>query len=880
MATLAQIQEAARLKRAWTPISEAVSQVRTATPVTTTPVTPTPTTPTQQFPSQPINQQTVSGVNGETFQVAPVNQQGITPQAPQSVAPTQPVQPTTPTTPTPVDKTAEIQAKNQAQMEANAQKSQLAIQERKKATEDAKLASIPTDQKWIVQSLISWVSVPAQNTAAYRNANTIYTQFKKYNSMTDTELLSNLKQGNIGSELDGYLQSNPNYTLAKQKLAQEQKIASLNRIGQSVMNVAGWKEPVDLWDLTSVEAKYNPPVGVNEQAYLDHVTNNADVIRTGTELKKISTQISEASTAYNSALKDLQKQYSGKLSASALLTLMGSRTRDTKDLIDSLVNAKDLAKGDFDLAMKMAEGEYGAIQADIKAQQDIETENRKNQAAKDLEFYKAQLWLDTKQAEFDQQIAQKAQAMNDPTTAISTMVEEYKKLGIPFSRSTQQIISDFQTSGLDLPTYLSNLQSTIQAKPEYQKIQSLQMGQLSDVQKMQLGYQQDINKMAIGNQYDLTKMGINNQQDLQKLMLSYNLGNQKDIQSSKIDLMGKWFTPDQADAIVRTATGNWKWATWETLLSAPNSTIIPSRLSETTNPNGGKECGEYVNDIVGSWTVGSTWASKSSKIDSSITVPTVGNTAVWIPDPSNPTFAQYGHAGIITEVNGNNVTIKSSNYNWQGEISTITIPISEITKTGGFIGTAIKWPWKTSWLNKDEVKNINGLYDDLKTIDTFKNWKAISSQVTWFNDLKNKELNGSDIQGLITNYAKVLDPTSVVRESEFAMAQKWANQWAIDRAKTSIATYLNGGSAVLSKEAQEALKSAMGRRFDAVKEAYVNEVDAQVARGKQMGMPVTWENLTGESRDSYTKWAQPTQWNLVISKEAALDLYNKWKANQ
>lgn len=503
-----------------------------------------------------------------------------------------------------------------------------------------------------------------------------------------------------------------------------------------------------------------------------------------------------------------------------------------------------------------------------------------SELAKENAVFEANLWLQTKQAEFEQWLAQQAEMAKDPTTAIWGILSQFQKLGITSDMDVAGHIASFQASGLSLPEYTKQMIENFKAKPEYQKAMQLQMGQLSDAQKMSLGYQQDLNKMAISNQYDLTKMGINNQQDLEKLMLNYNLGNQKDIQSSKIDLMGKWFTPDQADAIVRTATGNWKWATGETLLSAPDSTVIPSRLSETTNPNGWKECGEYVNDIVGSGTVGSTWASKSSKIDSSITVPTVGNTAVWIPDPNNPDFAQYGHAWVITDTDGVNVTIKSSNLNWQGEISTITVPISEIQKTGGFIGTAIKWPWKTSWLNKDEVKNINGLYDDLKTIDTFKNWKAISSQVTWFNDLKNKELNGSDIQGLITNYAKVLDPTSVVRESEFAMAQKWASQGAIDRAKTSIATYLNWGSAVLSKEAQEALKSAMGRRFDAVKEAYVNEVDAQVARGKQMWMPVTWENLTGESRESYTKGTQPSQWNLVISKEAALDLYTKWKNNQ
>ena len=123
------------------------------------------------------------------------------------------------------------------------------------------------------------------------------------------------------------------------------------------------------------------------------------------------------------------------MSPSALITLMTSRTKDTKELLDSLESQRTLIEGDFDLAMKMAEGEYGAVKEDIKYQQDIEKEQRTMQNS-----------LALSQMQFDQQIAQQAQAMNDPTTAISTMVEEYKKLGIPFSRSTQQIIADFQAS--------------------------------------------------------------------------------------------------------------------------------------------------------------------------------------------------------------------------------------------------------------------------------------------------------------------------------------------------------------------------------------------------------------------------------------------------
>lgn len=50
------------------------------------------------------------------------------------------------------------------------------------------------------------------------------------------------------------------------------------------------------------------------------------------------------------------------------------------------------------------------------------------------------------QAQFDQKLAQQTQLTNDPTTAITTIIDEYKKLGVPFSRSTQQVIQDFETS--------------------------------------------------------------------------------------------------------------------------------------------------------------------------------------------------------------------------------------------------------------------------------------------------------------------------------------------------------------------------------------------------------------------------------------------------
>ena len=66
---------------------------------------------------------------------------------------------------------------------------------------------------------------------------------------------------------------------------------------------------------------------------------------------------------------------------------------------------------------------------------------------------------------------------------------------------------------------------------------------------------------------------------------------------------------DQADAIVRNETGNWNGVTGEKLIYVDDGTFIKSSLQNTTNPNGGIECAEYISKMIGS-RVGSTYADK------------------------------------------------------------------------------------------------------------------------------------------------------------------------------------------------------------------------------------------------------------------------------
>lgn len=79
---------------------------------------------------------------------------------------------------------------------------------------------------------------------------------------------------------------------------------------------------------------------------------------------------------------------------------MSSRTKQATDEIDALNSSLSLTTADLKTAMEMAKGEYEATSADITLQSDIAKEQRQMDNA-----------LALNQAEYDQKIAQQAQAM-------------------------------------------------------------------------------------------------------------------------------------------------------------------------------------------------------------------------------------------------------------------------------------------------------------------------------------------------------------------------------------------------------------------------------------------------------------------------------------
>ena len=368
----------------------------------------------------------------------------------------------------------------------------------KKAQIDGFLAgqNKPLDKTTALSGMMAWTPPPVQNTPEYRAAQNTYANFQKFNGMTVPQLVDNLKQGEITTEMNNLLAQNPNYQLAKQEMQAYQNTQNINNAVNGFSSGINGKE-IDTPDyLQALSDKILTKLGLSEtsaqQAFKDIVTNDSKVVEYTNQLSAINRQVADTTKLLNDGYKDLKAQY-GDMPSSALITLMNSRFSTANDTLANLNNSKSYLEADLKNAVEMARGEYEA------AAQDIQQNNALRNNVLGQAIW-AEFNIATKQIEDEIDRKAKAAALKDPATAIQTVMDEYKKLGIPFTSTIQSRLAEFEASGLPLADYLTQMTQNIQASPAYQKYKSLQEGQLSDKEKSDLWYAQDIANIRLQNE--------------------------------------------------------------------------------------------------------------------------------------------------------------------------------------------------------------------------------------------------------------------------------------------------------------------------------------------------------------------------------------------
>lgn len=147
------------------------------------------------------------------------------------------------------------------------------------------------------------------------------------------------------------------------------------------------------------------------------------------------------------------------------------------DELNQLYNKQSSLKANVDYATNLAEKMFGykieQNKEKVAQEQALAQEQRQFTRQKELAQYNAQLGLETNQAEFDQKVKQQAQLASDPYTAISTVMDEYKKLGVPFTQSIATKVTDanaFIANGGTIGGYVDKMIGDIQKKPEYKAL--------------------------------------------------------------------------------------------------------------------------------------------------------------------------------------------------------------------------------------------------------------------------------------------------------------------------------------------------------------------------------------------------------------------------
>ena len=177
-----------------------------------------------------------------------------------------------------------------------------------------------------------------------------------------------------------------------------------------------------------------------------------------------------------------------------------------------------------------------------------------------------------------------------------------------------------------------------------------------------------------------------------------------------------------------------------------------------------------------------------------------------------------------------------------------------ITDIQARIATADKAASNSSSNSNQMIDNERALLTAFNNSPIVKEYNAAKQAYQMIGSISSVSKNPAQHQALITKYAKFLDPTSVVRESEFAITKKYS-QSKLNQISKEIQHAMNG-TGVLSKDAIEAIQGATKELFNSYAgnyESFKKQMEGLAARQGMNPENVTFDysggldNMSGSS---------------------------------
>ncbi len=388
------------------------------------------------------------------------------------------------------------------------------------------------------QAIRAWQPIQNQNTNEYRSANARYNTFKRFSLMDPATLSTALNSGDLlqGTTTYNDLMSDP---------------AMSTKLQKAKAFVTGNIDEVKIGTTqSSIILSNNPSVanaladGTMTQEEYNALTNNEAVQAQGKAVEEKKNKYQNIKAVYDNVETDVDKEFEWKETTDSF------KAKIVADRRKGMYKDYQIAIDEYNNSM----GTYTNLKAESTALLQLNMDNYKDQQAQSRQIASEQRQVqaqkDMMQYQSDFESKQAQQALSDPATAIQSIMNEYKKLGIPFTSTVQSRLAEFQKSGKPLAEFLTEMGQNIQASPAYQKYQSLQQGQLSDAQKFQMqnevenqrdtrNFSQQMQLAKFNNDSAREKFLFEIENDPEKKAKALEL--EQKIQSSKsfLDILGK-----------------------------------------------------------------------------------------------------------------------------------------------------------------------------------------------------------------------------------------------------------------------------------------------------------------------------------------------------
>lgn len=175
--------------------------------------------------------------------------------------------------------------------------------------------------------------------------------------------------------------------------------------------------------------------------------------------------------------------------------------------------------------------------------------------------------------------------------------------------------------------------------------------------------------------------------------------------------------------------------------------------------------------------------------------------------------------GIQPPTNINSPTYAQDRQNY---IDDMNEAVGQYGASSNVAGTGADAPLYAG-LNSATATAVRGQVGAFKSEPSVQNFVTIQEGRNFAGSLSNTTTNPVDDQGLIYSLAKALDPGSVVREGEYATAQKYAQSWISAYGKG--VTQALAGTGFLSETARKNIKDTIESRYKASLKTYDNTLN-------------------------------------------------------